>query len=207
MDILHSDYPASYNELCKNLYLTQGLPYVEKWSAAADYLQLLAATVIDKQPEFILECGSGLTTLIMARACQLNGRGRVISLENGAEFVDTSYEVIRHYDLSDFIDIIHAPLTAVKVGDEIYQWYTLDDLPDYSFDVFSIDGPPGFLQNQSRYPALPLLKQHLHKGSDVFLDDAARDDEKALVQRWQQQGLVNRCEYLDFERGCTHCVI
>ncbi|MES9855801.1 MAG: hypothetical protein ABW166_04240 [Sedimenticola sp.] len=37
-----------------------------------------------------------------------------------------------------------------------------------------IDGPSGFIQKHSRYPALPLLFDKLSNNGMVFLDDAAR---------------------------------
>jgi len=66
-----------------------------------------------------------------------------------------------------------------------------------------IDGPPGFIQKNSRYPALPLLFDKLSKQSSVFLDDAGREDEKELVAQWQAEFSGVEHEYLEFERGCS----
>ncbi|MDH5711928.1 MAG: class I SAM-dependent methyltransferase, partial [Gammaproteobacteria bacterium] len=80
---------------------------------------------------------------------------------------------------------------------------SLDSLPDVPIDILVIDGPPGFLQKNSRYPSLPLLFDRLSESCSVFLDDAARDDERELVAQWliEYPGLQHA--YHDFERGCS----
>ena len=65
-----------------------------------------------------------------------------------------------------------------------------------------IDGPPGFLQKHSRYPALPMLNERLAEYCAVFLDDAAREDEQELVRRWLKENPGFQVEYIENERGC-----
>lgn len=88
------------------------------------------------------------------------------------------------------------------MAEETFQWYALRALPAIKIDLLVIDGPPGFLQEQSRYPALPMLADRLAAHCTVFLDDAARDDEQALVQRWLAAYPDFQAEYVDNERGC-----
>jgi hypothetical protein len=66
-----------------------------------------------------------------------------------------------------------------------------------------IDGPPGFIQRHSRYPALPLLRERLADNCTVFMDDAARPDERELVEMWLAQYPTYSHEYLANERGCS----
>ena len=191
-----------YSEIQKKLGLDQALPYTPDWSAAADFIDLIVEHGLQAKPEVIVECSSGLTTMVLARCCQLNGRGRVISLENGEEYAEKTRQQLKAFGLEDYAQVIHAPLEKVSL-DRDYDWYSLEYLPDISIDMLVIDGPPGFIQKNSRYPALPLLFDRFSDQAWVFLDDAARDDEKELVAQWQTEFSGVAHEYLDFERGCS----
>jgi len=78
-----SDPSAPFAQLEAYLYLRdrldlkQGLPYTPFWSAAPDFLKLIADHCLEARPATIVECSSGLTTLVLARCCEVNGRGRV----------------------------------------------------------------------------------------------------------------------------------
>ena len=191
-----------YSEIQAKLGLSQPLPYTLDWSAAPDFIGLIVEHALQAKPEIIVECSSGLTTLVLARCCQLNERGRVISLENGEEYAEQTLQKLCEFGLADYSHVIHAPLEKVSL-DRDYDWYSLKALPEVSIDMLVIDGPPGFIQKNSRYPALPLLFDKFSKQANVFLDDAARDDEKELVAQWLSEFSGVEHEYLDFERGCS----
>ena len=191
-----------YNDIQKKLSLDLELPYTLDWSAAPDFIELIVEHALQVTPELIVECSSGLTTLVLARCCQLNGRGRVISLENGEEYAEKTRQQLKESGLNDYAQVIDAPLVKV-VLDRDYDWYSLESLPDISIDMLVIDGPPGFIQKNSRYPALPLLFEKFSDQARVFLDDAARDDEKELVEQWQTEYPDIDHGYLELERGCS----
>ena len=193
----------SYKPLRQQLDLLDSFPYSKDWSAAADFLQLIADHCLTHKPSTVFECSSGLTTLVLARCCQMNGRGRVFSLENGEEYAINTRQHLAGYGLDAFASVIHAPLvdTHLKEGD--FSWYATSGIPDNKIDMLVIDGPPGFIQKNSRFPALPLLFDRLSDNCTVFLDDAARDDEKEIVSLWQEAYPVSRCDYLELERGCA----
>jgi hypothetical protein len=50
---------------------------------------------------------------------------------------------------------------------------------------------------------MPLLFDQLAKQATVFLDDAARDDEKELVAEWLKEYSDISHEYINTERGCS----
>jgi len=194
---------SSYQPLSDLLSLHKGIPYDETWSAAADFLELIARQVLSNKPLHILECGSGLTTLVLAKACQMSRQGHVYTLENGQVYAETTEQIIDSYALNDYVTVMQAPLMDYPLGENTYQWYPTTELPAVEFDMFVIDGPAGFIQKHSRYPALPLMQDRMAAGCRVFLDDAARDDEKELVTMWQEEFPNSEFEYLEFERGCS----
>ena len=193
---------SSYQSLEKNLAFDKALPVTEHWSAAADFLELISDYCLQNKPRVIVECSSGTSSLVLAQCCQLNGVGHVYSLENGEEYVKQTNRQLDDFLLSGYCDVMHSPLQGVRLGEERYQWYAFDNLPDIEIDMLVIDGPPGFLQKYSRYPALPVLSERMAQHCAVFLDDAARDDEQELVKRWLSEEPDFQAEYIENERGC-----
>ncbi len=192
----------SYQLLEKYLGFKKSLPVTENWSAAPDFLNMVSEYCLSNKPQTIVECSSGTSSLVLSRCCQLNGIGHVYSLENGEEFVRQTKQQLDDFFLSEFCDVIHSPLQDISLGDEIYQWYTFNKLPEAEIDLLVIDGPPGFLQKNSRYPALPVLSKQMAEHCTIFLDDAAREDEQELVTQWLQMYPDFQAEYIDNERGC-----
>ncbi len=191
-----------YQNLEKSLGFEKKLPITKDWSAAPDFLKLISDFCLENKPGIIVECSSGTSSLVLSRCCQLNQHGHVYSLENGEEFVSKSKQQVNDFLLSDYSDVIHAPLRDVKLNGEAFQWYDPGQLPKVKIDLLVIDGPPGFLQKYSRYPALPLLYDLLSINCVIFLDDAAREDEQELVSRWLKAYPEFQSEYIKNERGC-----
>jgi len=201
---MSSEYP--YATLQALLQLENPLPWTEHWSAAEDFLLLVAEHCLEQQPASILECSSGLSTLVLARCCQLNGKGKVTSLENGETFAQATRENLSALRLNDHAQVLYAPLEPQEVNGRHFDWYQPQQMPQ-QIEVLAVDGPPGFLQKHSRYPALPLLRDRLAPGCHIFLDDAGREDEKEITRLWclENPGLKHR--YLDYERGCSVFVL
>jgi len=195
--------PADYTSLLHQLQLQAGIPYTPNWSAAADFLQLIVDYCLEAKPVSVLECSSGLTTLMLARCCQHNGRGRVASLEDGDVFADRVRTYLKHYGLTDCASVLHAPLHRTLVDGVEYAWYDSRFLPAGNIEMLVIDGPSGFIQKNSRYPALPLLYPRLADGCRVFLDDAARADEQEIVAQWQARFPGLEVDYVPTSRGCA----
>ena len=126
-----------YRTLLEQLDLGEGVPFSPNWSADVDFLQLLADYCRQARPSLIVECSSGLSTLVLARSCQINGHGRVISLEDGIEFVTRTRAYLDLYALAPFAEVIHAPLHDLELNGTRYAWYTLPRLPDEAWRIVS----------------------------------------------------------------------
>ena len=193
----------SYPSLEKHLKFKKPLPIDEHWSAASDFLGVIADYCLQEKPQTIVECSSGISSLVLSQCCMLNQSGHVYSLENGVEYVRQTQQKLTDFSLLEYCDVFHAPLREVAFEDQFFQWYSLEEFPKLEVDLLVIDGPPGFLQKQSRFPALPLLQDKLAEKCTVFLDDAAREDEQELVKRWLNMYPEFKFEYIDNERGCS----
>jgi hypothetical protein len=85
-----------------------------------------------------------------------------------------------------------------------WDWYALTGLPaPLEIDMLVIDGPPETTGPLARYPAGPALFPKLAQGAVVFLDDAMRDTETEILQRWKSDfpGLMQSMAYC--EKGCA----
>ena len=196
-----------YCDLEELLHLDKGIPYTPEWSAAPDFMALIVEYALAKKPKTIFECSSGLTTLMLARCCQINSQGHVYSLENGPEYAAKTRSYFERYALNDFATVIDAPLEKIELNGNEFLWYSSGEIPEklpvQSVDMVVLDGPPGFIQKNSRYPALPLLFDSLADVCVLFLDDAAREDEREIVKLWQAEYPGLEHQYIDAERGCS----
>ncbi|WPL17661.1 putative O-methyltransferase [Thiorhodovibrio winogradskyi] len=192
----------SIYSLEKLLNCAKPLPTLRGWAASPDFLLGIAQHVLREKPQIVLECSSGSSTIVLARSMQLNGRGHVYSLEHDSRYSERTRVELADQGLSDWGTVIDAPLQ--KLHDlEGHIWYALDQLPkDIKFDMLVIDGPPKDTCPLARYPALPALLSRLSAGASIFLDDASREDEKKIAQRWAIEFPSLRQEQLHYEKGC-----
>lgn len=160
------------------------LPAMVSPAASPDFLLLLARHVVEKQPECIVEFGSGVSTVILALAMKRTGRGRLISYDHSPGFADMTQRLAQRYGLE--VDVRNVPLApSVSLG---YPgvWYEAVDLPE-SIDVLVIDGPPARLHPETRGGAGPAVFDRLSENGVVFLDDACRAGERAIAERWHRE--------------------
>lgn len=193
----------SYRSISESLKFKTCLPYDPDWSAAPDFLKLIIDYCLEVKPKTIVECSSGITTLVLARCCQLNNIGHVYSLENGEEYVRSTMKQLVEFELDEYADVIHAPLKNIQVNDQLYDWYQVDHISLSEVDMLVVDGPSGFIQKNSRYPALPLMFDRFANDCAMFLDDANRVDEKEIVGHWLNEYPVLKHRYIENNRGCS----
>jgi len=192
-----------------DLRLDKSLPGTRGWAASPDFLLELARHALTDRPNTIVECSSGTSTLVLARCMQLNGGGKVYSLEHEPHYARQTRWQLQRHGLSDWATVIDAPLRAQSFGTSpdgaahVQPWYDVSGLPDVAIGMLVIDGPPQSTAAQARYPAGPMLFGRLVHGAAVFLDDAARADEQQCVQRWQHEFPELELNMLQCEKGCA----
>jgi predicted O-methyltransferase YrrM len=194
----------AYLSLERLLSLPYPLPPLRGWAGSPDFLLLLARTALADKPAVVVECSSGASTVVLARALQMSGTGHVYSLEHDPVFAQKTRDLLAQQGLSSWADVIDAPLTPWPEF-EGRSWYALDGLASLqgAVEMLVIDGPPTATGPCARHPAVPALASRLKVGARVFLDDADRDEEREAVQRWTESGYVRDLEYLSAEKGCA----
>lgn len=112
-----------------------GCGYIDYW--------YLYKYVIDKKPVEILECGTGVTTLIMATALsdlEAEGfkAGRVTSMDSQEKYLDMSRELLPE-SLQKYVDFKCSDLMQDFFS--IYRGIRYKDIPNRDYDFVFIDGP------------------------------------------------------------------
>jgi predicted O-methyltransferase YrrM len=186
-----------------DLQFARALPPTRGWAASPDFLSILARHAREQRPELVVECGSGVSTLILARCMQLNGQGRVVSLDHDPQFAEQTRRNLAQHGLSEWAEVIHAPIREHVLGNERWNWYDLHKLTGARIDMLVVDGPPMPLGKMARYPAGPMLLPLLSPTGVVFLDDTNREDEQRTIERWMQESPGFRVEKIDCEKGCV----
>ena len=157
------------------------------WQLSSQGMHEVVRHVLLEQPELIVECGSGISTMWIGRALRRMGQGRLISLESSAEWVATVEELLRKEGLSR-VEVRHAPLEPFSSSTGEQPWYAVSALTDIEkVDLLLVDGPPGNTAKHARYPAVPALRDKLRPGTTVMLDDYNRRDEKETLRRWLEE--------------------
>jgi hypothetical protein len=148
------------------------------YAAEPEYLNAVCRlALVTKGP--ILECGSGLTTLVLAALAGRRGI-EIWSLEQDPRWQRRIMAAVRR------IGGVHVALAALRSYGE-FDWYTLPHgIPD-GFRLVICDGPPGVTRG-GRYGLLPVMRSALAHHASVLLDDAQRPGEREVVTRWQNAG-------------------
>jgi hypothetical protein len=170
----------------RKLGLMDALPAMRGWAGSPDFLLQIANKVLSDKPNTVLECSSGISTIVSARCLQLNGSGHVYSLEHELEFAQKTRELLLNYGLNDWATVLDAPLQTKYTETP---WYDEDKIPKdlSSEDLLIVDGPPTVEDPLARYPALPRLKAKMSEQFSIYIDDADRDGEREMVKRWLKE--------------------
>ncbi|NDJ54811.1 MAG: class I SAM-dependent methyltransferase [Chloroflexi bacterium] len=186
------------------LDLQAPFPALRRWSIAPDFGNVLLMLIREQRPKLIVELGTGSSTLISAYTLKALGEGRVVSVEHQAAFADLSRQQLERHKLSDWSEVIHAPLESLSVNTESWDWYQVAAFADLGpIDLLVVDGPPQFgnSRRQARYPALPVLIDQLAPDGTILVDDANRADEGQMVERWLREFPDFAVQRLDTEKG------
>ncbi len=130
----------------------------------------------------ILECGSGLSTLLMGIMTQQK-RTPLHALEHSQSWAQKIRVELRQLGLNH-VTVHDAPLRSY--GE--YSWYDLErcGVSQQSFALAVCDGPPGDTPG-GRYGLLPQVSPQLEDGSVILMDDLNRPCEQATLERWSRE--------------------
>ncbi len=156
-----------------------GQAWGNDWSAGVTYLRAVCEAARSADAP-ILECGSGLTTVLLAIYAGKRGIP-TLSLEHHSGWRSKIQETLRRFNLPG--EVAFCPLKEYNGFD----WYTLPPSILTGFCLVICDGPPGGTRG-NRVGLVPVCKQFLLPNCIVLLDDAERTEEQSALEQWAQTG-------------------
>ncbi|MEO1223089.1 MAG: class I SAM-dependent methyltransferase [Pseudomonadota bacterium] len=190
--------------LLKKLRIDRGwLPPTRGWAASPDFLLTLADHILESKANRVLECGSGVSSLVIGRCLELIGGGHLHSLEHLEASAKESSDNVNDRGLASLVTIVRAPLKPYQFHGQAFRWYDLAALPDGEIDCLVVDGPPLDTCPVARYPAAPMLFGRIADGGTVFLDDYNRHAERQAVKAWLRDFPDWNAVAKQTEKGCA----
>jgi predicted O-methyltransferase YrrM len=184
-----------YSQLLRLLDLDAPIPSTRSWAASPDVLLTLLHHAKRSNPKTILDLGSGMSTLVLAKSAPA---AKVFSIDNSSEYAEKTKEMLSLHKVIN-AEVRVAPLMAHASG---IDWYDVSQLADISdIDLLFIDGPPGSKNDRARHPALYECLSKLSPRAIVVIDDAGRDGEKDMAQEFAKALPNHSLEFLSHEKG------
>ena len=155
------------------------LPWTAYSMRPTAIVALLADVLVNDRHQ-IVECGSGMSTIYTARLLrQRESSGQIVSIDHDPRWASVTRWALEAEGLTRFATVIDAPL--------VDGWYDRSAIPQVDvIDLLVVDGPPAYTEalERSREPALGHFHPMLAEGATVFLDDARRRGEQAVLAAW-----------------------
>ena len=162
-------------QLISLLKFSAPVPPTRSWAASPDLLLTLAQLVRKHNPKLVVELGSGVSTLVVAKA----GAKKVISIDHSGEFADKTREVLKEHKVRG-VEIRVAQLKAHISGVDWYDTAVIKDLK--RIDLLIVDGPPGSKNPEARMPARAEFISKLSPKAIIVIDDVNREGERKLAE-------------------------
>ena len=159
-----------------------------KWSLDRTTINFLWQRLQRDRPKIILECGAGVSTLILAKYAASNGSGlsdapSIFSFEQKLQIKKTIETRLSECGLGGHVQILYAPFSETA-SYEIDVDELAKQLRSRKADWLLIDGPAG--PKGCRIHTLPLLARFCRSGARWFLDDAFREGELGILREWRK---------------------
>jgi hypothetical protein len=166
-------------ELIRKIHAVWGNP---DYSASVSYLEAAARhAATTKGP--LLECGSGLSTLLLGALGEVNGFD-VWTLEHDVEWHRlVALELERHK-----ISNVHLCLAPLKDFGGGVSWYDspLREFPQ-AFSLVICDGPPNWTTPGARYGVVAVIRDRLPRSWNILLDDARAAGKTGTLSRLAEE--------------------
>jgi hypothetical protein len=129
----------------------------------------------------ILECGSGLSTLVLGLLHRNNKEINIYALEHNAVWLSKVNKWREKLQLNN-ITLLHTEIIPYQN----YDWYDISNITlPKNINFIICDGPPGTTRG-GRYGLIPTIKNYIGDHCTIFLDDTCRLTEKRLIQKWSE---------------------
>ena len=181
-------------QLTQLLDFKSPIPPTRSWAASPDLLLTITEIIRKYRPGLVVELGSGVSTLVAAKA----GARKVVSIDNSDEFGGKTISLLKDHKVRG-VDVRIAPLQPYANG---FTWYDTSKIKDLKkIDLLIVDGPPGSKNPEARYPALAEFKDKLSAKAVIIIDDVHREGERKLAEDFAKAMPNHQLAILDHEKG------
>ena len=171
----------------------------EGWSADEDYLRRLMSEATAANGT-IVECGSGLSTLLIAGIARQTGVP-FHSLEHNAEWRKRVTDALAAHGLTAYSTVHYAPLRSYGQFD----WYSIPDSLPANVSLIICDGPPSDTAG-GRHGVVPALRSRMAHTCTILMDDAKRAAEVEIMEQWERE-FSTVSERFDTEKGFARVTV
>ncbi|MFM8921219.1 MAG: class I SAM-dependent methyltransferase [Candidatus Nanopelagicaceae bacterium] len=183
----------AFIQLNSLLKFSAPLPATRGWVASPDLLLTISQLVKELKPKLVVELGSGVSTLVVAKS----GAKKVISFDGDAEFAEQTRELLKEHGVRG-VEVRLASLMPFRGGANWYDPSKFKDLKN--IDLLIVDGPQGGDNSDARYPALEVLLNKLSSKAIIVLDDVNRTGERKLAEDFAKALPKHQLRILDHEK-------
>jgi hypothetical protein len=200
------------------------MPEMHGWPISPDLGVMLIRLIETEDYDAVIEFGSGVSTLIIAKALYKNVNNKnnlFLSFDHLEEFLNQTAGYLDRVGLKENVQLKLAPLQDYAGPDaKSYEYYScIEDIENLKSQIHActhsrnpkilvmVDGPPANSCEHARYPALPVLNHVFEDNFElhILMDDYIREDEREIVNEWmnwlQQEGMDgSKKEFLNMEK-------
>ncbi|TQE99629.1 MAG: class I SAM-dependent methyltransferase [Spiribacter salinus] len=191
--------------LCLRLELQPGaLPPTRGYAASPDFLNVLVDIVRERQPERVLELGSGVSSIVLGYLAEQHQAMAIFSIDHQEQYAEETRMRLSAAGVAGHVRVHVAPLREQTFFSERKLWYDWSRLPlDNEYDLIVVDGPPiDETGSKGREPVIELCGRALRVGGQVVFDDAYRPGEQSIIARLAEEHGYTVSERVA-EKGCV----
>lgn len=164
-------------------------------------LKIILNDIVINKRKYIVELGSGLSTIYIASLIKKNKMDAVfVTIDEDKSWASFIEGQLRTEGLSEICKVVHAP---IEINNGI-KWYNLDTVENVKkyigkIDCLVIDAPAAYRKGNEkiRGGAVPNFKEIFSDNFAVFLDDSHRKGEQSILKEWR---IEHNLEFAIFNR-------
>lgn len=170
--------------------------YLPHTNSSLNYstLSYLLNDILINDRSSIIEFGSGISTIYMAKLAEINKKKiEIVSVDHDENWIRILKTLLTEEDLSQNVTFINSGMKVDKHSLNNTEWFDGEliskNIKGKAFDLVIVDGPIAYTKSKrlSRFPALPFINNYLSEKHAILLDDTNRKGESQIIKMWENQ--------------------